>query len=187
MSGSNMIEDPLDSLLDLEEDYYQEGYRLGEEDGSHAGYVEGRLFGIEKGYEKALEMGKLHGRALVWKHRFGSDGSKILDPEETKTHEADPTEVTKAIDEMPKLQDAGRLTAQVEQLLSITDPHNLSTGNDDDSVNDFDERLKKAAAKIKIISRMIGEPGKPAEEKTVQRQGDGTGNIEDLSSLSARH
>ena len=182
-----MNDDPLDSLLDLEEDYYREGYLLGETDGAHAGYVEGKLFGIEKGYEKALEMGRMHGRALVWKYRLGLSVTNSSEPTEISTSDAGISEVIRAVDGLPKLPDNSRLIAHVDQLLFLTDPRNYSDGNDDDSVADFDERLKKATAKTKIISRIVGELEKPTEDKATQKQGDGSGNIEDLSSLSARH
>src|SRR5882762_2032425 len=65
-----MEDDPFESVLDLEETYYQEGYDLGVADGSRAGQIEGRVFGIEKGFEKFAAMGMLHGRAAVWASRL---------------------------------------------------------------------------------------------------------------------
>src|SRR5271163_3634496 len=70
-----MDDDVLDDLLSPEENFYRDGYELGQADGTHAGHVEGKLFGIEKGYEKALEMGRLAGRAAVWTIRAGKDQS----------------------------------------------------------------------------------------------------------------
>ena len=64
-----MSTDPFDDLLDLENEYYQEGYDAGVADSTYAGMIEGKVFGIEKGYEKALELGKLQGRARVWQRR----------------------------------------------------------------------------------------------------------------------
>jgi hypothetical protein len=44
--------DPFDSVLNLEDDLYTSAYALGAADGSRAGRVEGRIFGLEKGFEK---------------------------------------------------------------------------------------------------------------------------------------
>lgn len=178
-----MDEDPLDSLLGLEEEYYQEGYQLGVTDGSLAGYVEGKVFGVEKGFEKALEMGRMNGKAATWKFRLntGNETNGV-----DKKNDSTAPDLENIIGGLFKLSDTGRLASQIDQLLSITSEKNVSISNDDDSVADFDDRLKRGAAKTKIISRIIGESDGPAT-KSGQKQGDGTGNIEDLSSLSARH
>ena len=62
--------DPFDDLLSLEDKFYKEGYDLGVSDGERAGRVEGRLFGLEKGFEKYAAMGRLHGRAIIWAGRL---------------------------------------------------------------------------------------------------------------------
>lgn len=179
-----MDDDPLDSLLDIEEDYYQEGYELGEADGAHAGYVEGKLFGIEKGYEKGLAMGKMFGKALVWKSRLRRETTLSADGAAAAAVESHFPELDLALAELARFSEAGRLGNNIDQVLATTDLDNISSGNEDDSVADFDDRLKKAAAKIKIISRVIGEHEKSSGAEAAS--GDGTGNIEDISSLSVR-
>ena len=62
--------DPFDSLLSLEDKFYKEGYDLGVSDGTHAGLIEGRLFGLERGFEKYVSMGNLYGRAVIWTGRL---------------------------------------------------------------------------------------------------------------------
>ncbi|KAM0604398.1 hypothetical protein ACHAP1_005618 [Verticillium nonalfalfae] len=40
---------------------------------------------------------------------------------------------------------------------ALVEPDTLSTENNDDAVNDFDDRVKKAQGKVKVIERMLGE------------------------------
>lgn len=132
--------DPFDSLLNLESTYYAEGHALGASDGARAGRIEGRTFGLEKGFEKFAELGRLGGRAAVWDARLHLQSS--------------------GTDE-----DAGglavkgseRLRRQVARLRELTDPESLSTVNDEESVNAFDERLREAKAKATLVGKMVGE------------------------------
>ncbi|RYP53812.1 hypothetical protein DL768_001263 [Monosporascus sp. mg162] len=79
-----MTSDIFDDVLNLEEQYYQEGYENGYRDGAEAGRIEGRSVGLKKGYEKFLEAGRLQGRALVWANRIprfrdlSSSGDELL-------------------------------------------------------------------------------------------------------------
>ncbi|KAF1820179.1 DUF1715-domain-containing protein, partial [Dissoconium aciculare CBS 342.82] len=65
-----------DSILDLEEQFYSEGYNLGVADGARTGRIEGRIFGLEKGFEKFLEAGRLHGRAIIWQDEARTNGNE---------------------------------------------------------------------------------------------------------------
>ncbi|RYO90687.1 hypothetical protein DL766_006176 [Monosporascus sp. MC13-8B] len=65
-----MTSDIFDDVLNLEEQYYREGYENGYRDGAEAGRVEGRSVGLKQGYERFLEAGRLQGRALVWANRI---------------------------------------------------------------------------------------------------------------------
>ncbi|RYO96796.1 hypothetical protein DL764_007396 [Monosporascus ibericus] len=71
-----MTSDIFDDVLNLEEQYYREGYENGYRDGAEAGSIEGRSVGLKQGYEKFLEAGRLQGRALVWANRI----PKFRDP-----------------------------------------------------------------------------------------------------------
>ncbi|RYP58944.1 hypothetical protein DL770_010318 [Monosporascus sp. CRB-9-2] len=79
-----MASDIFDDVLNLEEQYYQEGYENGYRDGAEAGRIEGRSVGMKQGYEKFLEAGRLQGRALVWANRIprfrdpSSSGDELL-------------------------------------------------------------------------------------------------------------
>ncbi|KAL8912916.1 MAG: hypothetical protein Q9172_007396, partial [Xanthocarpia lactea] len=65
-----MSPDPLDSLLNLENTFYNEGYNQGFQDGTRTGRIEGRLYGLTQTFEIFSAMGKLHGRAVIWSERM---------------------------------------------------------------------------------------------------------------------
>jgi len=134
-------DDPFDSLLSLEQQYHTEGYNLGYADGSKAGRIEGRVFGLEKGFEKFAELGRLNGRAAVWQARLPSESSKDSDGEI----------------ELGQLSGSDRLRKHVRRLGELTDPEDLSTENSEEAVQDVDERVKDAKAKATLISRIVGE------------------------------
>ncbi|KAJ5714301.1 uncharacterized protein N7483_011482 [Penicillium malachiteum] len=148
----------LDSLLDLEEQFYNEGYQLGVADGAEAGYTEGSVFAVEKGFEKFVEMGRLYGKALVWAQRLADskqDGTSQVTPEVTQPDalSLDPS----ICKEMPKIPaHSARLARNLATLLELVDPASLDMSNTEDAVNDVDERLKGAAVKAKLIQRAMG-------------------------------
>ena len=175
-----MEDDPFDSVLDLEETYYQEGYDLGVADGSRAGRIEGRVFGIEKGFEKFAAMGMLYGRAAVWASRLprkkeqGKDNEKkatITQDEVTSSSlEASPNNLIPTSSEalvpaedgvvasgLPPLAVNPRLERHIQTLFALVEPDTFSTENTEESVADFDDRLKRAGAKAKVIERIVGE------------------------------
>lgn len=181
-----MSEDLFDGLLGLEEQFHNEGYQLGIEDGSKAGRIEGRVFGLERGFEKYVEMGKLHGRSLVWNGRH--EGLR-------EANDACHRPVTKSSNglaalpqdrRVPDLPANARLEKHLRVLYALTEPDSLSTENGDDSVSDFDDRMKRAQGKIKIIERLIGEDSMVHAAAQVSNSNDGQ-NIEDVDILKARH
>ncbi|KAF7194700.1 LTO1 family protein [Pseudocercospora fuligena] len=136
--------DVFEDALNLEDQYYREGYDLGVADGSKSGRIEGRVFGLEKGFEKFIEMGKLSGKAAIWEAR-------LLD---VKTADAEKKQGEVL---MPKLGSNERLRKHIERLATLTNPDGVSTENSEDAVSEFDDRLKDAKAKATLISRIIGE------------------------------
>ena len=143
-------EDPFDAILNLEDQYYQEGFQAGVEDGSRAGLIEGRIFGLEKGFEKFLEMGKLNGRARVWGARMqkgkGLSGQRLdAGDEESKTGE------------VKSLKYNERLGKHVRTLYALSELESLSTQNTEDAVSEFDDRFKRAVAKVKVIESIVDE------------------------------
>lgn len=140
--------DAFDNLLNLEDDYYNEGYELGVADGDRAGRIEGRAFGIEKGFEKFVEAGRLNARSIVWANRLPShqQGSAAGAPASGEE------------ERLPVLSSGGaRLEKNIVTLHALVEPDTLSTENTDEAVNDFDDRVKRAQGKARVIERQLGE------------------------------
>jgi hypothetical protein len=142
--------DPFDVVLNLEDQYYQEGFQAGIEDGSRAGLIEGRIFGLEKGFEKFFEMGKLNGRACVWSARMqtGKDSSE---------QSLNAGDEASNVGGVKSLRYNERLDKHVQTLRALSELESLSTQNTEDAVSEFDDRFKRATAKAKVIESIIGE------------------------------
>ena len=205
-------QDPFDTLLSLEDRFYREGYDLGVSDGDRAGLVEGRLFGLEKGFEKYATMGRLHGRAVIWAGRMSDPVSTSSEPtvEESKAVsvggilpvsplEHETVAGAQALQErVVQLPVNARLDGHIRTLYALTEPNSLSTDNNEESLTEFDDRLKRAEGKTKIIEKLTGESlyeetsNNPSDQKREALPIDfthikGDGSIEDFSSLHARH
>jgi hypothetical protein len=144
MMAAQPEEDMFDDLLNLEEKYYQDGYTLGMKDGSQAGRIEGRTFGLEKGFEKFFEMGKLGGKAFVLEARLPSSASINLNTEAR----------AKNVKMLPNNE---RLAKHIRMMSGLTELESLSTKNGEDEVSEFDDRLKRADAKAKVIENIVGD------------------------------
>ncbi|KAK3365675.1 hypothetical protein B0T24DRAFT_535411 [Lasiosphaeria ovina] len=155
-----MAEDPFDDVLNLEEQFYQEGYKEGQADGVRAGRAEGRSLGLEKGFLKFVESGTLYGRAIVWANRL---------PRTSGTGATEKAASKPAPDEsrqLPPLPRNPRLEKHITTLYALVEAESLSTENTDEAVNDFDDRLKRAHGKAKIIEKMVGEGGRNRLQET---------------------
>lgn len=177
-----MADDLFDGLLELEGTYYNEGHSLGVEDGRRAGLVEGRFFGLEKGFEKYAAMGQFHGRSIIWAGRLqpSPQGPPVGKEETSNANTQDqaserlqsdsiqePTEEAcqhRSQDQgspstLPLLPENPRLEKHVRTLYALVEPSSLSTANNEDSVSDFDDRFRRAEGKVRIIEKLIGEVG----------------------------
>lgn len=141
-----MASDPFDDLLHLEDQFYQEGYREGVEDGISKAKVDGWTFGLEKGFEQFLESGRLYGKALIWASRL---------PGKQDSQDAR----LAAERRLPPLPDNPRLEKNIAILLALLDPQSLSTENTEEAATEFEERMRKAKGRAKVIEKMIGEDG----------------------------
>lgn len=206
-------DDPFDTLLSLEDGFYKEGYDLGVSDGDHAGLVEGRLFGLEKGFGKYIAIGALYGRATIWAGRLPE---KSCDQDLIKYQDRG-VDTRAGLENLPvqewgaesmqarekayvsRLQGSNRLETHIRTLYALAEPGSLSTNNDEDSVSDFDDRLRRAEGKLRVLEKLTGESSyegpnnKPSRDKRgpiavdmTSRRGDES-SIEDISSLRARH
>ncbi|KAK8177203.1 hypothetical protein IWX90DRAFT_410671 [Phyllosticta citrichinensis] len=158
--------DPFSHPQNLESTYYDEGFALGRADGARAGRIEGRVFGLEKGFDKFFAMGALAGRAGVWGPRLGED--------------EEPPAASKAItEEGGKRQRLGglpsrvRLRTHVHALHALAEAASLETRNTEDGVADFDDRLRRAQAKLKVIEGLVGERGGGEKEEEEREEDDG--------------
>ncbi|KAL7814496.1 DUF1715 domain-containing protein [Trichoderma gracile] len=145
-----MSSDPLEDVFNLEGRFYTQGYNQGVEDGARAGRIEGRSFGMEKGFEKFLESGRLAGKSLVWANRLpkAKDTKKQTD----SSSSAKGSEETCTL---PPLPHNPRLVKNIKLAYALVEPDTLSTENSDEAVQDFDDRVKRAQGKVKIIERML--------------------------------
>ena len=190
-----MKDDLFDSLLDLEDQYYQEGYALGVKDGTQAGLLEGRLFGLEKGFEKYAAMGILHGRSTLW-------AGMLPQSRPGKTSSGDVSQAaiagnSQGREDLPapsallSIQSNARLDKHIRMLYALTEPSSLSTENNEDSVSDFDDRLKRADGKIKVIETSLSESDSNKQLKSKASKNSRVvqvdGLAENVSSLQTRH
>ncbi|PWW77534.1 DUF1715-domain-containing protein [Tuber magnatum] len=158
--------DIFDSLLSLEEDYYQEGYAHGLADGEKAGRLEGRVFGLEKGFEKFLELGRLQGRCSVWKARIKPPDTPATTSATAPHGTANNFQITN-----PRAQ------RQIESLaLLLTHP---PFKNDEQSVQEVEETLKRVKGKGKIVVNMLNEKDEQGDSKVGNAAASGEESIED--------
>jgi len=163
--------DPFEDILNLEEQFYQDGYKQGLADGLTAGRTEGRQLGLEKGYQKFLESGKLHGRAIVWGNRLPRARQQAAAAASEKETKSQPSA------QLPSLSANPRLEKHITTLYALAETESLSVENTDEAVNDFDDRLKRAQGKFKIVERMVGEaaPGAAKGNKAAMLESSGGG------------
>ncbi|KAK4032473.1 protein ORAOV1 [Parachaetomium inaequale] len=156
-----LTDDPFDTLLTLEDQFYTEGYNQGMADGLVAGRAEGRQLGLERGFQKFAESGRLQGRAIVWacRGRLGqaSSSSSSSSSPGLRKGSAGGGEGTRAATELPPLPDNPRLAKHITTLYALAETESLSTENNDEAVDDFDDRLRRAQGRFKVIERMVGE------------------------------
>ena len=149
-----MSADPFDDVFTLEDRFYQQGYQQGLEDGEAAGRIEGRQFGMSTGFNKFCESGRLASRAVVWANRLASNQSN---PPATATSGPETAGgKEKAACTLPALPDNARLGKNIRMVYGLIEPETLSTTNSDESVQDFDDRFKRAQGKVKVIEKLAG-------------------------------
>lgn len=181
--------DPFDILLDLESAYEARGYTDGLHDGKAQALSSSTLFGIEKGFEKYIVMSRLRFRAEKWARAFD-----VHVDHNTPAPAAVPVSSSVGgvnvgadanADMAPAAQGAGvevgtenshvhsRLQKHTATLLKLTSAQTMDYANTDEAIGDFEERLKRAQAKCKVIERMVGtgDPGAVVSK--------GNGEIED--------
>ncbi|KAI0479553.1 DUF1715-domain-containing protein [Xylaria cf. heliscus] len=200
MSGSH---DPFDDLLNLEEQYYKEGYEEGLRDGAEAGRMEGYSLGLRKGFEKFVEAGRLQSKAVVWANRMPKYRQRChqrcrqqdsVTKEEEKggaykvaegdvEREARQSETSQNNSRLPPIHSNPRLEKNIETLYGLVEPGTLSTNNDDEAVNDFDSRMKGAHGKLRIVERVVGEGTSGRNVNALSPPASKSENIEDVGKI----
>lgn len=142
------LDDPFDAALHVESSFHDAGYNQGLEHGAQAGLAEGRAFGMQKGFEKFLECGRLASRSIVWANRLPSavdgSGAAVGSASEATTRS------------LPPVPNNARLEKNISTLYGFVDPKMLSKENSDAAVQDFDDRMKRAEGKVRLIERVVG-------------------------------
>ena len=158
------MDDLFDGALSLEDNLYTQGYDRGVADGARAGKLEGRSVGMAKGFEKFVESGRLYGRSVVWSNRL---------PAAAAPSEGSPEQL------LPPLPRNPRLAKNVESVHALMEPGTLSSENDDDAVQDFDERLRRAQGKVRVVERVVGGRASKEEGKALKSESKASKGEED--------
>lgn len=167
------MNDAFDDILDLEGDFYTEGHNQGWSDGLVAGRTEGRLIGMEKGFQKFVEAGRLYGKSLVWANRLPNHVAR--ESQGAESHDGP----------LPPLANNQRLRKHITAIHDLLEPDTLPTQNTDEAVEDIDSRIRKAQGKVRVVERVIGE----VSEKTGTHENTGPAggkndNIEDARNIN---
>lgn len=152
------VEDPFDDIINLEQRFYQQGYEQGVADGEQAGRIEGRQFGMSKGFEKFFESGRLAGKTTVWASRLPEQRRQqelASNAADSQANSATTQDSIPGKQELPLLSENARLAKNIKMLYALVEPETLSTENSDEAVQDFDDRVKRAQGKAKVVERML--------------------------------
>ncbi|KAI9734940.1 MAG: hypothetical protein M1834_002020 [Cirrosporium novae-zelandiae] len=204
--------DLFDCLLNLEDEFYEDGYKLGLSDGADAGRFEGRLLGLEGGFQKFFEAGKLHGRSAIWTARLQGvreqrssrqkPGPQQQDKSDSTqaTASENPLEWTKPLsrNKLPPLKANPRLEKHIQTLDALINPSRLSLDNTEQAGTIQEDIFKRAVTKAILIEKIIKEPNEDFEEldftpeKTPGQHGananaSGDDSIEDTGRLKIRY
>src|ERR1700709_2593747 len=128
-----MQSNTFDEILGLEEQFYNDGHQQGLTDGVKAGQIEGRTFGLEKGFEKYVESGRLHGKSLIWANRIPQHKDTTPSSKEqlaaSNTDQIFHDQVSSNILRIPQLPVNPRLIKHVKVLYALAESESLSTEN----------------------------------------------------------
>jgi hypothetical protein len=128
----------------------------------------------------------------------GSDPEPLSEREEESESESTGGTAVPSSLSLPIISSNQRLKKHVETLLRLTDINTLSTQNTDEAVNEFDDRMKKALAKAKVIDKLIAGPygvsvsgdqtdrDPESQSANAADAGLGAGSIEEISNLAVR-
>lgn len=71
--------DEIDKVLDLEQQYYQEGYEEGQREATHHQFIEGKEYGYQTGFQRFIIIGYMRGVAEIWRKEDGKTIEKSME------------------------------------------------------------------------------------------------------------
>ncbi|KAK7208430.1 hypothetical protein BZA70DRAFT_287734 [Myxozyma melibiosi] len=161
-----MDDDLFDSLLNLESDFYQEGYNEGFADGVRSGTSEGMQFGLQTGFHRFLSVGIISGRCEIWKHAKPPLTARSAP---TSSPAASSSETIEVMSIGPPETGGARATKQLQVLTDlVTD---IPIVNTEEAVEEFENRLKRAKARAKVVQRMLKDSVPLSYEEEVVKVG----------------
>ncbi|ODV85502.1 hypothetical protein CANARDRAFT_23035 [[Candida] arabinofermentans NRRL YB-2248] len=148
-----------DSVLNLEDQYYNEGFNEGQLEGSMKQFHEGKELGIQTGYQRLLIIGQLRTLVNYWIEKIdrliesntmgtessSSDLSVSVVSVSVKKPKRDNHKVKKTLDGLKMLLD------------SLYDNDKINLTNSDEDVQTYETILKKARAKVRSLSTVLGD------------------------------
>lgn len=125
------------------------------EAGKIAGIQEGADYGTQTGFQRYIALGILHGRCAVWRFYLDDIDDRVKRQEEYLLS-GDPTLADLMPEEVEearkRVNKAGAALAGLEKLL---DRDNLPMTNDDVDVAKFEQIIRKAKSKAKIVQNAL--------------------------------
>ena len=146
------------------------------------------MFGLEKGFEKFVVMGRLHGWGDMLASQFASSatekevgvqhaakegctgvGSEGLEregregPDGAERGGRDRGDAVAGV--KGKEGKEARLKKNIRTLWALTEPASMDTANTEDTVAAFEDRVRRAEGKGKVVGRLVGEVGLGGEER----------------------
>lgn len=182
------MDDPnFESLLSLEDTYYEQAFEQGITEGRRQSRLESRLFGVEKAVEKFTQLGILQAQADLWAARTrqeAEDPPKRVVTSPNVSVSIIATDREQFTPTLPSLPRRERILKQIELLRALVDTSELSFNNSNEAVSALDDRLKRAQTKAKLLEKLFGEENWRAASSNRPGAQDGaekSGNIEDFA------
>ncbi|KAK9450151.1 uncharacterized protein V1518DRAFT_194236 [Limtongia smithiae] len=148
------MDDLFDSLLNLESTFYEQGYAEGFADGLRAGTSEGKQFGLQTGFRRFLSAGILQGRCEIWSSTAPDDAAPARERTRQSQHKqqrASDNDNENETDLTPL--SGGRASRQLRILQDLV--IDVPTQNDEAAVDEFENRMKRARARAKVVQRLM--------------------------------
>lgn len=157
------VGDPLDEILHLESQFYEEGRIEGDEHREQHQYEQGLQFGVKQGRDVALELGQMHGYCLVMKmflraRCLSGDGDHCRIVSSARR-------LLKTVDQIEDLLHSFPKTRE-QLFVGNSDDNNDSDGGDGDAL-DVRQRLDQLRSQFKLLNVRWNMLAKQWAKKTV--------------------